>query len=271
MQVYGTDDRLIGKVERIEKDAVFISGQRCANDKIARVAGNRLYLKGTYDELAGKMQAGTTTVQDQGTVRVPVYEERLDVDKRSTEMGQATIHKTVESEEVTVPVELRREVVHVEERTVTERPVEPGVMDTAFQEQTIRVPVRGEEAVVEKRAVVTGEVEVKKEQTVERQEVRDTVRKEHVEVDKDYERFRPDFQKNFQKSKAGGRTFEQAEPNYRFGYAAARDKRYAGQDWTKAESALRRDWEARYGTSGDSWEQLRQEIRAAWDRVRDQA
>ena len=56
-------------------------------------------------------------------------------------------------------------------------------MADAFQGGTIRVPVRGEEAVVSKEAVVTGEVVIDKEQTTERQQVTDTVRRERVGVD----------------------------------------------------------------------------------------
>src|SRR5436309_1806486 len=58
-----------------------------------------------------------------------------------------------------------------------------GAGQQRFESGTIRVPVRGEEAAVEKEAVVTGEVVVDKERTTERQEVADTVRKERVEVD----------------------------------------------------------------------------------------
>ena len=136
-----------------------------------------------------------TTIRDEGTVRVPVYEERLDVEKREVELGEVRLHKTVEEEEVSVPVELRREEVTVDRRDVDARPVEPGAADTAFQETTIRVPVRGEEAVVDKQAVVTGEVVVTKEQTTERQEITDTVRKERVDIDDAYQRFQPDFQR----------------------------------------------------------------------------
>ena len=54
-----------------------------------------------------------------------------------------------------------------------------------FEEGIIRIPLRGEEVVVRKEAVVTGEVVINKERTTERQEITDTVRKQHVEVDRD--------------------------------------------------------------------------------------
>lgn len=138
----------------------------------------------------GQAAAGTTGARDvrtadSGTMRVPETEERLRVDKRETEQGEVQIRKSVESERVTVPVDLEREEVHVERRDVAERPIAPGERVEAFQEGTVRVPVRGEEAVVKKEAVVTGEVVVDKERTTDREQVSDTVRRTRVEVDRD--------------------------------------------------------------------------------------
>ncbi len=118
-----------------------------------------------------------------GEIRVPEVEERLDVEKRPVETGEVQVRKTVQEEQQTVPVELRREEATVERRDVGERPLAPGEAERAFQDETIRVPLRGEEAVARKEAVVTGEVVVDKEQTTERQEVGDTVRRERVEVE----------------------------------------------------------------------------------------
>ena len=89
----------------------------------------------------------------------------------------------VHKERRSVPVTLSQEKVRVEKRDVPERPLRAG--EEAFQEGTIRVPVRGEEAVARKEAVVTGEVVVNKERTTETQQVADTVRRTEVHVDKD--------------------------------------------------------------------------------------
>jgi uncharacterized protein (TIGR02271 family) len=125
----------------------------------------------------------TETQANQGEMRVPEVEERLNVQKRQTEMGEVRVHKEVEVEQQTIPVELEREEVHVERREVAARPLQAG--EDAFQEGTIRVPVRGEEAVVSKEAVVTGEVVVNKDRHVEREQVTDTVRRTEVHVDDD--------------------------------------------------------------------------------------
>ncbi|HET8632188.1 MAG TPA: DUF2382 domain-containing protein [Thermomicrobiales bacterium] len=128
------------------------------------------------------------TRNDQGEVVVPVVEERLDVEKRPAELGEVTINKNVTEERREVPVDLRREEVHVERRDVPDRPVRAGEAD--LRDETIRVPVRGEEAVVRKEPVVTDEVVIDKTQTTERQTAADTVRKERVDVDKDLDETR---------------------------------------------------------------------------------
>ena len=115
-------------------------------------------------------------------MRVPELEERLAVDKQTVSHGEVRVHKRVETEQHTVPVELEHEEIHVEQRTVEPRLLAEGAAIGAFEEGTIRIPIRGEEAVVHKETVVTGEVVINKDRTVERHEVTDTVRRQHVEV-----------------------------------------------------------------------------------------
>jgi len=203
-----------------------------------------------------------------GEIRVPVAEERLTVGKREAELGEVQVRKTVTEEQQTVPVTLQREEVRVHERDIQDRPLRPG--ETAFEEGTIRVPVRGEEAVVAKEAVVTGEVVIDKERTTEQRQVSDTVRKQRVDVDENYRQARAGFEREFAARKdRGSRTFAEAEPNYRAGFAAGYDERYTGRTFEDAEPELRREYGPRNtGTGGDSWERLREEIRSGWNRAR---
>ncbi len=203
--------------------------------------------------------------QAEGEIHVPVAEERLEVGTRAVELGEVALRKTVEQERVTIPVELLREEVHVAQRDITDRPARAG--DALFQEGTIRVPVRGEEAVVTKEAVVTGEVVIDKERLVERQTVTDTVRRERVEVEEHFARERAGFERHFAQRAAGsGRTFEQAAHNYRAGLEAAHDERHAGRRFEDVEPELR----ARHAASGaaDDWERLREEVREGLGRAR---
>jgi len=260
MMVYGADNQPLGTIEDVKRDRIRVNGRDVSRDNIARVTADGVYVRGTGSDY---MQG--TTMRDRGEMTVPKVEERLNVEKREGELGTVDIHRHVTEEQQSVPVDLRREEVHVEERNVADRPLRAG--EDVFQEGTIRVPVRGEEAVVNKEAVVTGEVVVTKDQTTERQEIRDTVRRQDVDVDENYRRARSGFQEHFnQRGWGKKRTFDQAEPNYRYGYMAAQDNRYAGQEFDQAEPALRQEY--RGAETGDTWDQLREEIREGWSRAR---
>ena len=63
-------------------------------------------------------------------------------------------------------------------------PTTKKVPDNAFQEGTIEVPLKREEAVVSKTAHVTGEVKVTKGERSETKNVSETLRHEEVEIEK---------------------------------------------------------------------------------------
>jgi len=284
MPVYAESGQQIGSVEQLHGDGFHVQGQHYGRDRVIRVEHNRVYVRGTRPAGGGTRTAADQT---QGEVRVPVAEERLNVGTREAELGEVQVRKTVSEEQQTVPVTLQREEVRVREVNTPDRPLQPG--DDAFREGTIRVPVRGEEAVVAKEAVVTGEVVIDKTRTAEQRQVSDTVRKQRVDVDENYQRARAGFEQEFAGRKdRGTRTFAQAEPNYRTGFTAAHDERYTGRSFEEAEPDLRREYESsttrqagssfvagdRTGaTTGatrgeDSWERLREEIRSGWNRAR---
>ncbi len=204
-------------------------------------------------------------------VRVPVVEEQLEVGKREVDLGEVEIRRRVVEEEQSVPVTLRREEVTVRQVDTPNRPLRPG--EDVFDEGTVRVPVRGEEAVVAKEAVVTGEVVVEKDMKTEERQVSDTVRRTEVDFDENYTRARSGFQQDFttQQAKATDdwgrkRTWEQAEPNYRAGYMAGTDRRYTGREFEAIEPELRQGYQASGGA--DDWAQLREEIRTGFNRAR---
>ncbi len=258
MQVYGAGDKLIGRVERLHGDGFHVEGQHYSRDQIGRIAQNRIYLRET-----GRAAVGATGMEaTEGQIRVPVAEERLAVGKREVELGEVEIRKTVTEEEQTASVTLRRDEVRIEEVEIADRPVQPG--DDAFNEGTIRVQLRGEEAVVGKETVVTGEVVIDKESVSEERQITDTVRRQRVEVEEHYEQARAGFEQAHQARGIQGRTFEQAEPNYRAGYTAAHDERYANREFEDVEPELRQS----HGGSGENWEHLRHEIREGWNHAR---
>lgn len=111
-------------------------------------------------------------------ISVPVAREELEVGKREVSAGEVRVQKRVEEEQVEVPVNLKRERVRVERRSTADRPA----MSADFRDETIVVPLRAEEAEVSKRAVVSEEVVIHKDEVNEERRVADSVRHEEVDV-----------------------------------------------------------------------------------------
>ena len=106
-------------------------------------------------------------------------EESLAVGKRLVNQGGTRIRRYVVETPVQQDVLLRSEKVELERRPVTDgRPV-----TDSFSEKTVEMTATGEEAVVGKTSRVVEEVGLRKESTERTETVRDTVRKEEVEVE----------------------------------------------------------------------------------------
>ena len=118
---------------------------------------------------------GDTT---EGTPTVTRSEEELRVGKRETEAGGLRLHKWVETEQVEVPGDLRREKARV-----TREPVDGSVSDQEIGAEQIEVTLREEKPVVEKETVAKERIRVDKEVEMGEETVRDELRKERVDVD----------------------------------------------------------------------------------------
>ena len=127
---------------------------------------------------------GTMGAEDEADVqqegKVTRHEEELRVGKRDVGTGQARLRKWVETEPVAEDVELRRETARV-----TREPVEQPVGDAQIGDEEVEIPLRGEEAVVEKETVAKERVGLEKEVTTDRETVGGDVRKERVEIEGD--------------------------------------------------------------------------------------
>jgi len=111
---------------------------------------------------------------------IPITEERLRVGKRDVSHGRVRVRSYVVEEPVSESVNLREENVDIQRRPV-DRPLTGH--ERLFEDRTIEVEERGEEAVVAKEARVTEEVVVTKGVTERTEEVSDNVRHTEVEVD----------------------------------------------------------------------------------------
>lgn len=125
--------------------------------------------------------AATTGMAADRDAAIPIVEERLVVGKREVERGGMRVRSYVVETPVEEQVSLRDEHVDVERRAV-ERPVAAG--EDPFRERTLEMTETDEEAVVGKQAFVTEEIGLKKDVGQRTEEVRDTVRRTEVEVER---------------------------------------------------------------------------------------
>jgi uncharacterized protein (TIGR02271 family) len=117
---------------------------------------------------------------------IPIVEEQLQIGKRTVSRGGARVRSYVEEVPVEESVSLREEHVSVERRPVDQR---LGAADlkneSLFRDRTIEMTETAEEAVVGKEARIKEEVVVSKTSDEHTEQVHDTVRRTHVDVDKD--------------------------------------------------------------------------------------
>jgi uncharacterized protein (TIGR02271 family) len=132
------------------------------------------------DERDADLRRDDTMSSDE--VRVPVTEEKLDIQKTAREAGEVRLRKVVHSELKTITVPVMKEEVKVERVPIAEGE-RTASADASFDEKTIRVPVMEEEVTVNKRPVVKEEVVVSKERTIEDRKIEDEVKREDVEIE----------------------------------------------------------------------------------------
>ncbi|MGF9762214.1 YsnF/AvaK domain-containing protein, partial [Microvirga sp. 0TCS3.31] len=157
---------------------------------------------GTSDVLSGSTAnlttgaSGTTTTataeaglgaasqrSSSGDEVIPVAEEELHVGKRDVSHGRVRIRSYVVERPVSEQVSLREEHVEVERRPVSGTAQAGAIAGDPFQERTIEVEERSEEAVVSKEARVVEEVVVRKQAEQRTETISDTVRKTEVDVE----------------------------------------------------------------------------------------
>ena len=127
---------------------------------------------------AAPVAAPVTAAASGDTLKL--VEERLQVGKRVVNRGGARIRRFTVETPAEAQITLHDEKVTLERHAVT--PGQP-VANPDFSEKTIEMTETGEEAVVSKQAFVTEEISLRKEATERVETVRDTVRREEVDVE----------------------------------------------------------------------------------------
>lgn len=136
----------------------------------------------TTSTTAAPMATGRTATAATGGETIALTEEQLAIGKRAINRGTTRVRRYVVETPVQEQVTLRDETVSIERRPVTDaRPV----AGAEFTDKVIEVTETGEEAVVAKTARVVEEVVVRKEAAERVETVKDTVRREDVEITKE--------------------------------------------------------------------------------------
>lgn len=176
MPVLSRDGVALGTVEGFDGAQLQIPGWVIPVDGIARVEGGVVHLRFRRDEF--RDEEGTATEGAQRLV-IPLAEERLTVGTREVMIGEIVIRKRVIEEERMVPVIFRREEVEFV-RLAPGEPLPAGWGADAGTQIT-RFPLHGWEPTFDKAPVVNREVVVTRAARTEREDVRDTVRRERIE------------------------------------------------------------------------------------------
>ena len=123
--------------------------------------------------------ATTTAAANAAEQTIQLSEEQLEVGKRLVNRGTTRIRRFTTERPVEEQVTLHEERVVVERRPVTDH----RVGEASFTDRVVEMAETGEEAVVGKTSRVVEEVVVGKEATDRVETVRDTVRREDVEIE----------------------------------------------------------------------------------------
>lgn len=127
------------------------------------------------------LPVAATAATPSGDETLRLAEESVVIGKRLVNRGGTRIRRYVVETPVEESVSLHHERVTLDRRPVTDtRPIS----DADFSEKTIEMTETSEEAVVSKNARVVEEVRLRKQATDRVETIRDTVRKEEVEVER---------------------------------------------------------------------------------------
>ena len=131
--------------------------------------------RGDWNDVRGHARDAYARGQEQ---RLVLSEEQLRVGKRQVQAGEVNLRTTVETNRVQENVALSHDEVSIERRPLTA--ADAAGADLTIHEESIRVPLTREEAVVNKRVVPVEEVVVRTNTVTENQTVEDTVRRERL-------------------------------------------------------------------------------------------
>ena len=169
------DDHVTAVMDILERHNPIDIDERAGSYGLTQTTTSRAPLAAAAPVAGATAKAAT----DGGTIQLS--EETLAVGKRVVNRGTTRIRRFVVETPVEEQVRLRDERVTVERRPVTDG---RAVSGSDWADKTIEMTESAEEAVVSKTARVVEEIGIKKESTDRTETIRDTVRREEVEITK---------------------------------------------------------------------------------------
>jgi uncharacterized protein (TIGR02271 family) len=154
----------------VMRGGIVVAAEAEKADKALAVM-NRFELKAPEELLGG----------GEAVERAQSIEEELRVGKQQVTGGKRLVTSITERE-VEKPVTLHEEEIEVE-RSREDHRLSPDQADQAFRDETVELTATSERPVVSKEARVTGEVALRKRAVERREVVRDTVRRQDVDVE----------------------------------------------------------------------------------------
>lgn len=132
-----------------------------------------------HDGASTGMPASSAAARPPTGQTIEAREEQLRVSKRPVQTGEVDVRKEVRTERQSIEVPVRKEEVVIERHAVGDRPAQGAIGD----DQEMRIPVSEERVDVEKHPVVTEEVSVGKRTAESTERVSANTRKEEIKVD----------------------------------------------------------------------------------------
>ena len=168
--------KLAGQILLIAGAGLFLTA--CASDKHESE-------EVIYQPSGAQAQPAPAQTTAQGDVVIPLHQETIKVGKRMVDSGRVTIRKTVTTETVSEPIELRRESVIIErEGAGAQTGYSTAETGNLFEEKTIVINLQSEEPIIEKGTIVSGRVIARKGAEIEKSTVSRELKRENVQFDK---------------------------------------------------------------------------------------
>jgi len=148
---------------------------------------------------AATSQTETTMAAGQEQVIIPLYQENVKVGKREVDAGGVRIRKHVTTEPLNQDLELRQETLSIDRlpadqggaatttgqgAATTAAAPQEGQLGQPFQEGEITIRLQKEEPVVERSMTQSGKIVAQKRSTTQQTTVKENVRKEQVDIEK---------------------------------------------------------------------------------------